>query len=111
MKTLGAISLWLYGVACLLAIYALPVNWYEWMLDEPGAKAEGLTLCDLPLDDGIDGRIATIVMLLPLMMLAGALSVNRRKIHFSVWLVLALLLIWGWRFFIHYPLCPGHENF
>jgi hypothetical protein len=111
MKKLGAIGASLYALLCLATIFTLPMNEYEWMLDDPKARAEGLGFCGLPLDDGIDARIIALVVLLPLLIAGGALSVKKRRLHYAAWLVLVLLLVWGWRFPFHYPLCPGRESF
>ena len=111
MKKLGAIGTSLYAILCVATMFMMPMNAYEWMLDDPKARAEGLTFCGLPLDDGIDARIITLIVLLPLALAACALSVKKRRMHYSAWLALVVLLIWGWRFLVHYPLCPGRETF
>jgi hypothetical protein len=111
MKKLVAIGTLLYAFFCVATMFMMPMNEYEWMLDDPKARAEGLTFCGLPLDDGIDARIITLIVLLPLVITGCVLSVKKRRIHYSTWLALVVLLVWGWRFFIHYPLCFGRETF
>lgn len=107
MKRPGAIALALYALLCLGLIFGLPLNEYEWMLDDPAARAEGMTFCELPLDDGIDGRVLSLIAMLPLLGAGAVLSLRRRRIHASAWVALGLALAWGWRFFIHYPSCAG----
>jgi hypothetical protein len=111
MKRLGATGISLYAIFCVTTMFMMPMNTYEWMLDDPKARAEGLTFCGLPPDDGIDARIITLIVLLPLIIASSALSIKKRRIHYSALLALAVLIIWGWRFFVHYPLCPGREKF
>ncbi len=83
----------------------MPMNKYEWMLDEPNANTEGLTFCGLPLDDDIDTRFLSLAFLIPLIVLATIQSIRKRKAHYSLWIAAVPLAVWGWRFFIHYPLC------
>jgi hypothetical protein len=109
MKKLGTIGTFLYAFFCVATMFVLPMNEYEWMLDDPKARADGLTFCRLPLDDDIDARIITLIVLLPLIIAGGVLSVRKRRLHYSALVALAALLVWGWRFFVHYPLCPGRE--
>lgn len=110
MKKLGVIGASLYATFCMVTMFMMPMNEYEWMLDDPKARADGLNFCGLPLDDGIDARIIMLIVLLPLVILSCTLSVKKRRIHYTAWLALSVLLVWGWRFFIHYPLCPGRET-
>jgi hypothetical protein len=110
MKKLGTLGTCLYAFLCVTMMFMLPMNEYEWMLDDPKARADGLTFCGLPLDDDIDARIITFIALLPLIVAGGALSVRKRRIHYSASIALAVLLVWGWRFFVHYPLCLGRET-
>ena len=111
MKKLGEIGASLYAIFCVAMMFIMPMNEYEWMLEDAKARAEGLTFCGLPLDDGVDARIIALIVLLPLVIAGCALSVKKRRVHYSAWLALLVLLIWGWRFFVHYPLCPGREAF
>jgi hypothetical protein len=37
--------------------------------------------------------------------LAVIQSIRKKKAHYSLWIAVALLFFWGWRFFIYYPLC------
>ncbi len=111
MKKLGAIATSLYAFLCLATIFMLPMNEYEWMLDDPKARAVGLDFCGLPLDDGIDARMIAFIVQLPLVIAGCALSVKKRRIHYAAWLALVVLLVLGWRFLVHYPLCPGRESF
>ncbi len=109
MKKLLAIVTFIYASSCAAMMFMMPMNEYEWMLGDPKARADGLTFCWLPLDDGIDARGLTFVAMLPLFFMGGVLSVRTRRIHYAAWLALTVLALWGWRFFIHYPLCSGRE--
>lgn len=105
------VGLSVYAVFCAAMMFVLPMNAYEWMLDDPLLRDDELTFCGLPLDDGIDVRFLTFIVLLPLFVAGGALSVRARRMHYAGWLALAVLVVWVWRFLIHYPLCPGRETF
>lgn len=88
-------------------ILAMPLNEYEWMLADSKAVADGLSFCGLPLDGGPSIRLVSLLLLSPLALIALVLSVRQRRFHGSAMAVLALLLVWGWRFLIHYPICPA----
>jgi len=111
MKKLHAIIASLYAFLCIAAMFVIPMNKYEWMLDEPEALADGLTFCGLPLDDDLEVRVISFIVLFPLIVAGGALSLKVRKVHYTAWLALALLFVWGWRFLVYYPFCPGRETY
>jgi hypothetical protein len=101
-----------YAAICVLMIFGLPRNKYEWMLDDPAARADGVTFCTLPLDEA-EGSAAlfSFIFLAPFLMTAIVLSLQRRKIHPTLWAGLGLLAIWALRFFVLSPACPGREAF
>ncbi len=105
------IGISVYALFCIVMMFILPMNDYEWMLDDPLLREEGLTFCGLPLDDDIDARFFTLVVIAPLVIAGGALSLRARRMHYAGWLAVAVLLVWAWQFLIHYPLCPGRETF
>lgn len=105
MKKIGMALASAYAFFCIAFMLLIPMNKYEWMLDEPNAKSEGLTFCGLPLDDDISARLFSFAFLIPLLVLAVVQSIRKKKAHYSLWIAVALLAVWGWRFFIYYPLC------
>jgi hypothetical protein len=106
--TLGTV----YSAFCLLLIFGLPRNRYEWMLDDPALRADSLTFCTLPLDDGEgSSEVISFFFLIPFLVSAFALSMRQRKIHLSIWVGLALVAIWLLRFYVLSPRCPGRETF
>lgn len=105
MKKIGVALASAYTFFCIAFMFLMPMNKYEWMLDEPGAKSEGLTFCGLPLDDDISVRFFSFAFLIPFLVLAATQSIRKKKTHYSLWIAVALLAVWGWRFFIYYPLC------
>ncbi|MGJ7530345.1 DUF2645 family protein [Variovorax sp. GB1P17] len=105
VEKIGAAVASAYASLCLGLMLMIPMNKFEWMLDEPSAHTEGLSFCGLPLDDGINPRSLSLLFLVPLFIFGVLLSVRQHKIHYSLWIAFALLAIWAWRFFIYYPLC------
>ena len=63
MKKLHAIVASLYASLCIAAMFVIPMNTYEWMLEEPEALADGLTFCGLPLDDDLEVRVISFIVL------------------------------------------------
>ncbi|WP_285415074.1 DUF2645 family protein [Variovorax sp. efr-133-TYG-130] len=105
MKRIGLAVVSAYAFFCIALMLLMPMNKYEWMLDEPSAKSDGLTFCGLPIDNDISTRFFSVAFLIPLFVFAAIQSIREKKIHYSLWIAIALLAIWGWRFFIYYPLC------
>ncbi len=105
MKKIGMAMASLYALFCAGLILILPMNKFEWMLDEPSARTEGLTFCGLPIDDGIDLRSGYLFLLIPFLAIGITQSIRQKRIHYTLWIFFMLLAIWGWRFFIHYPIC------
>jgi Protein of unknown function (DUF2645) len=105
IKKMGMAFVSAYAFFCTAFMLLMPMNKYEWMLDEPSAKSEGLTFCGLPLDADVSTRFFSLAFLIPLLVLAAFQSIRRKKAHYSLWIAVALLAVWGWRFFIYYPLC------
>ncbi len=102
-----------YAVGCALLIWILPLNGYEWMLDDPTLKNEHLRFCTLPIDNDTFLGSALGAIALPLLLLAAsiALSIRHRKAHCTLWISLALLLIWALRFFVLTPSCPEYGDY
>ncbi|WP_143713648.1 DUF2645 family protein [Variovorax sp. RO1] len=105
MKKLGIVITSVYALFCITLMLIIPMNKFEWMLDEPSARTEGLTFCGLPVDEDINPRQLFLAFLVPILAFGIAQSMRQQKIHYSLWIAFALLAIWGWRFFIYYPLC------
>lgn len=105
MRKLGLAIVSLYALFCMGLMLIIPMNKFEWMLDEPNARTEGLTFCGLPLDTDISPRLLSWAFLAPILIFGIVQSVRHRKIHHSLWIALVLFVIWGWRFFIYYPVC------
>ena len=101
-----------YSALCVLVIFGLPRNKYEWMLDDPAMREDAITFCTLPLDDSEgSSEIISFIFLIPFLASAIALSIRQRKIHFSLWAALGLVAVWVLRFYIFSPRCPGRETF
>ena len=105
VKKIGAAVTSAYAFLCLSLLLMIPMNKFEWMLNEPSAQTEGLSFCGLPLDDDISPRYLSLLFLAPIFIFGALLSIRQRRIHYSLWIAFALLAIWAWRFFIYYPLC------
>ncbi|MDQ0013972.1 hypothetical protein J2W23_002354 [Variovorax boronicumulans] len=102
----------IYSAFCILVIFGLPKNKYEWMLSDPAMREDALTFCTLPLDDGEgSSEFISFSFLLPFLVAAVALSIRARKIHFFLWVGLGLVAIWLLRFYVFSPRCPGRETF
>ncbi|HEX7867610.1 MAG TPA: hypothetical protein VF555_21810 [Variovorax sp.] len=95
-----------YALFCAAMLFAMPRNRYEWMLEDPAMRGDGMTFCTLPIDHGLDARIESFAYLVPLLILAVVLSVRRRKPHWLLWVGLALVVLWGVRFVVLAPSCP-----
>ncbi|WP_395320928.1 hypothetical protein [Variovorax sp. UC74_104] len=96
----------LYALFCAAMLFAIPRNRYEWMLEDPAMRGDGLTFCTLPIDHGLDARIESFAYLVPLLVVAAVLSVRRRRPHWLLWVGLGLVLLWGARFVVLAPSCP-----
>jgi hypothetical protein len=96
-----------YALFCAAMLFSMPRNRYEWMLDDPALRADGMSFCTLPIDHGVDARIASFAYLVPLLIVAVALSVRRRRPHWLLWIGLVLLAAWVVRFVVLAPYCPG----
>ena len=105
MKKIGLAIASAYAFFCIALMLLMPMNKYEWMLDEPNAKSDGLTFCGLPIDNDISTRFFSLAVLIPLLVFAAIQSIREREIHYSLWISIALLAVWGWRFLIYYPVC------
>ncbi|WP_422084664.1 DUF2645 family protein [Variovorax sp.] len=105
MKRIGLAVVSAYAFFCISLMLLMPVNKYEWMLEESSAKSDGLTFCGLPIDNDISTRFFSAAFLIPLFVFAAIQSIREREIHYSLWIAIALLAVWGWRFFIYYPFC------
>jgi hypothetical protein len=96
-----------YALFCAAMLFGIPRNRYEWMLEDPALRTDGMTFCTLPVDHGVDARIESFAYLVPLLAVAIALSVRRRRPHWLLWLALALVVLWGVRFVALMPSCPA----
>lgn len=100
-----------YALACVGLMFMLPMNKFEWMLEEPEALAAGLTFCGLPVDHNGDARIFSWLLLFPLWGVAvmqarrGGAGHNVRRGRHALWIAAAVSAVWLWRYFVHYPLC------
>lgn len=109
-KAMRSVLLWvsaLYAMFCTAMLFSLPRNRYEWMLEDPAMRADGMTFCTLPIDRGVDARIESFAYLVPLLIVAAVLSVRQRRPHWLLWVGLGLVVLWGVRFLVLTPSCPG----
>jgi hypothetical protein len=97
----------IYAAFCTAMLFSIPRNRFEWMLEDPAMRADGMTFCTLPLDNGVDARIESFVYLIPLLIVAVVLSVRQRKPHWLLWVGLLLVVAWAIRFVVLAPSCPG----
>ncbi|MGJ7535287.1 MULTISPECIES: hypothetical protein [unclassified Variovorax] len=95
-----------YALFCTAMLFGLPRNRYEWMLEDPAMRADGMTFCTLPIDHGLDARVESFAYLIPLLVVAVVLSVRRRRPHWLLWVGLVLVVLWGARFLVLTPSCP-----
>lgn len=100
-----------YAALCAIVLWGLPVNKYQWMLDDPAMRGERMTFCELPLDPDSAASTIALLLLAPLLVLAVTLSIRQRRPHYFLWLSLALLAMWVLRFLIFTPSCPGRASF
>lgn len=98
------VVLTLLSAITFLGLCSTPYNRYEWMLEDPQAKAEGLNYCALPTDPG-EPTWEALAYLLPWALLATTISLKQRRLHASVWYCLGLLACWGVRFGWLTPAC------
>lgn len=107
---IGRVAVTCYAAFCAATLWGLPVNKYQWMLEDPALRGEQMSFCSLPLDP--DSAASTIALLLvaPLFVLAVALSIRQRRWHYFLWLSVALLAMWMLRFWILTPSCPGRVS-
>jgi hypothetical protein len=95
-----------YALFCTAMLFGIPRNRYEWMLEDPAMRTDGVTFCTLPIDHGLDARVESFAYLIPLLVVAVVLSVRRRKPHWLLWVGLVLVVLWGVRFLVLTPSCP-----
>jgi hypothetical protein len=93
-----------YALFCTAMLFGIPRNRYEWMLEDPAMRTDGVTFCTLPIDHGLDARVESFAYLIPLLVVAVVLSVRRRKPHWLLWV--GLVVLWGVRFLVLTPSCP-----
>lgn len=95
----------LYSIFSALVIVSMPINKFEWMLDDPLLADEKLTFCTLPVDDGGTPFIS-ILYILPLLFAGLLIFAKKGQIHPTLWIALGLSIIWFIRFVLLYPSCP-----
>lgn len=93
-----------YSILCAVVVASTPLNKFEWMLDDALLKAERLTFCTLPLDDG-GAPIVPFLFILPLLVFSMVASARKRQMHYALWISVGLVLFWALRFFVLYPSC------
>lgn len=113
IKLLSRITLIFYALFCAMVISRAPLNEYEWMLDKSNSREEGLTFCNLPIDDNQSlNALLPFLFLAPLLVVRFYLSIRQRKLHLSLGSGAVLLAYWAFRFFLLLPvLCPGRSDF
>ncbi len=94
-----------------LMLFSIPYSRYEWMLRYPPYQDLQLTFCTLPLDNDLDARFTSFIYMLPMFLVTLLFFAWKRKLHFTFWLSLALLVIWFVRFIILFPYCPDRATF
>lgn len=107
MRSVFALVSALYALFCAAMLLAIPRNRYEWMLEDPAMRGDGMTFCTLPIDHGLDARIESFAYLVPLLVVAVVLSVRRRRPHWLLWVGLVLVVLWGVRFVVLAPSCAA----
>ncbi|AFK62753.1 hypothetical protein TKWG_13135 [Advenella kashmirensis WT001] len=95
----------LYSILSALVIVSMPINKFEWMLEDPLLADEKLTFCTLPVDDGGTPFIS-ILYILPLLVAGLIIFAKKRQIHPTLWIAFGLSIIWFLRFVLLYPSCP-----
>jgi hypothetical protein len=106
-RSVFALGAALYALFSAAMLFAIPRNRYEWMLEDPAMRGDGMTFCTLPIDHGLDARIESFAYLVPLLIAAVVLSVRRRRPHWLLWVGLVLVALWGIRFVVLAPSCPA----
>lgn len=100
----------LYAAFSTLMTLSLPLNRYEWMLEDPALRDDKLTFCTLPLDPDNGAASLGLAWIAPVLVAGVVLSMRRRRPHDALWIGLALLALWGVRFFVLAPSCPGRAD-
>lgn len=95
----------LYSILSALVIVSMPINKFEWMLEDPLLADEKLTFCTLPVDDGGTPFIS-LLYILPLLLAGLIIFAKKRQLHPTLWIALGLSIIWFLRFVLLPPLCP-----
>ena len=95
----------LYSILSALIIVSMPINKFEWMLQDPLLADEKLTFCTLPADD--DGTpFISMLYILPLLLTGLFIFAKTRRAHPTLWIAFGLSIIGSIRFVIMYSSCP-----
>jgi|GEM_PF-3241158 len=98
----------IYALFCALAIFMLSGLEYEWMIDDPYAGDDKLTLCTIPLspDEAFDVKLPFCLVLVLVLLIPGSVRlVMKRRVGLSFAFGVVLLAFLVWRFWGRVAFC------
>lgn len=95
----------LYAALCTAWILIVPMNQYEWMLEDPALRGEVMTYCELPVDHDSHAALLAFLPLLPLLAVGLIVSAIKGRIHPATWGAAVPLAVWAGRFLAFAPSC------